>query len=177
MSQNTDTSNQTSTGTTAPAEGATASKVSAAGDLLAEVAGALKGSAEAVRGAVVKTLVDKEKNNRVSTLLKGLDKKAQLQKEMDAIRPPSKKVFKLVDGKMQEVEATYTQDEVKKHNEETKQFNKKLKEATEKFNKFANLLDTALSGSDPEKLEETFAKLAKAVGGGNVDDDEKKEEE
>lgn len=176
MSQNTDT-NQTNTEPTAPAEGATASKASAAGDLLAEVATALKGSAEAVRGAVVKTLVDKEKNNRVATLLKGLDKKAQLQNELKAIKPPSKKVFKLVDGKMQEVEATYTQDEVKKHNEETKQYNKKLKEATEKLNKFSSLLDSALAGADPEKLEETYAKLAKAVGGGQVDDDEKKDEE
>lgn len=177
MSQSNDTTNQASTEATAPAEGATASKASAAGDLLAEVAGALKGSVEAVRGAVVKTLVDKEKNNRVSILLKGLEKKAQLQNELKAIKPPSKKVFKLVDGKMQEVEATYTQDEVKKFNEETKAFNKKLKEATDKFNKFANLLDTALAGADPEKLEETYAKLAKAVGGGNVDDEEKKDEE
>lgn len=177
MSQNTDTSNQTSTGTDAPAEGATASKVSAAGDLLTEVAGALKGSAEAVRGVVVKTLVDKEKNNRVSILLKGLDKKAQLQNELNGIRPPGKKNFALVNGNMVEIQAVYTPEEVKKHKEETKQYAKKLKEATEKFNKFSNLLDTALSGSEPERLEETFAKLAKAVGGGNVDDDEKKEEE
>lgn len=177
MSQSNDTTNQTSTEATAPAEGATASKASAAGDLLSEVAGALKGSVSAVRETVVKTLVDKEKNNRVSILLKGLDKKAQLQNELKGIKPPSKKVFKLVDGKMQEVEATYTQDEVKKHNEETKAYNKKLKEATDKFNKFANLLDTALAGADPEKLEETYAKLAKAVGGGAVDDDEKKDEE
>lgn len=161
MSQNTDTSNQTST----------------AGDVLAEVAGALKASVAEVRGRLTKKLVEKKLVVRVDLLEKGLEKKAQLQNEVNAIKPPVKKVFKLVDGKMQEVEATYTQEEVKKHESETKAYNKKLKEATEKLNKFSNLLDAALSGADPDKLEETYAKLAKAVGGGNVDEEEKKEEE
>lgn len=160
MSQNTDTPNQTST----------------AGDVLAEVAGALKASAAEVRGRLTKKLVEKELVVRVDLLEKGLAKKAQLQNELNAVKAPSKKVFKLVDGQMQEVEATYTQEEVKKFNEETKQYNKKLKEATEKLAKFSTLLDNALSGSDPEKLTETYAKLAKVVGGASVDEDEKKEE-
>lgn len=160
MSQNTDTTNQTST----------------AGDVLAEVAGALKASAVEVRGRLTKKLVEKKLVSRVELLEKGLEKKAQLQNEVSAIRAPSKKTFALVDGKMVEVQATYTQEEVKKHNDETKAYNKKLKEATEKLNKFSNLLDSALAGSDPEKLEETFTKLAKAVGGGNVDDEEKSED-
>lgn len=176
MSQNTDTSNQTSTAQDATAEGATPSKASAAGDLLTEVADALKASATEVRGRLSKKLVEKKLVVRVDLLEKGLDKKAQLQNELNAIKPPSKKTFALVDGKMVEVQATYTQEEVKKHNEETKAYNKKLKEATEKFNKFSNLLDTALAGADPEKLEETYAKLAKAVGGGNLDDEKKEEE-
>lgn len=176
MSQNTDTPSQTSTGTDATAGGATASKASAAGDLLTEVADAVKASTTAVRLRLTTKLVEKKVASRVELLEKGLEKKAQLQNELNAIKAPVKKTFALVDGKMVEVQATYTQEEVKKHNEETKQYNKKLKEATDKFNKFANLLDAALSGAEPDKLEETYAKLAKVVGGGSVDEEKKEEE-
>ena len=163
MSQSTDTTSQTSTGT----------------DVLAEVAAALKASAQEVKGRVVKTLSEKEISKRVDLLLKGLEKKTSLQNELSGVRPPSKKTFALVDGKMVEVQSVYTPDEVKKFNEETKQYNKKLKEATEKLAKFSKLLDSCfgLGDGDAEKLVENFTKLAKAVGGGSIDDDEKKDEE
>jgi len=113
----------------------------------------------------------------VEVLLKALEKRTQLQNELNAIKPPSKKTFALIDGVMVEVQTTYTQDEVKKFNEETKQYNKKLKEATEKLAKFEKLLDAAISGTEADKLVETYAKLTKAVGGGSMDDENKKEEE
>lgn len=177
MSQNTDTSNQTSTATDATVVDATASKASASADLLTEIAERLRASATDVQRRLANKLVEKQVLNRVDLLEKGLAKQEQLQGELKKIQPPSKKTFALVDGKMVEVQATYSQDEVKKHNEETKQYNKKLKEATEKLNKFNNVLNAALAGSEPDKLVELYAKLAKAVGGGSVDEDEKKDEE
>lgn len=163
MSQSND-SNQTNTGT----------------DVLVEVAGALRASTGEVRTRLVKALTERELVKRVDLLDKALVKRGQLQNELNAVRPPSKKVFKLVDGKMQEVEALYTQEEVKKFNEETKQYNKKLKEATEKLSKFDKALEAAF-GAGPdgtEKLTEAFAKLAKQVagGGGDSSDEEKTEE-
>jgi hypothetical protein len=166
MSQSND-SNQTSTGA----------------GVLAEVASALQGSTGEVRTRLVKALTERELVKRVDLLDKALVKRAQLQNELNAIRPPSKKVFKLVDGKMTEVEAFYTQDEVKKFNEETKQHAKKLKEATEKLAKFDKALEAAF-GAGPEgteKLTEAFAKLTKQVAGGGGgdsggDDSEKSEE-
>ena len=163
MSQNND-SNQTNTGT----------------NVLAEVADALKASTGDVRNRLVKALTERELVKRVDLLDKALVKRGQLQSELNAIRPPSKKSFKLVDGKMQEVEALYTQDEVKKFNEEIKQHAKKLKEATEKLSKFDKSLEAAF-GAGPEgteKLTEAFAKLAKQVSGGDSggDDSDKSEE-
>lgn len=165
MSQSND-SNQTSTGA----------------GVLAEVASALQGSTGEVRTRLVKALTERELVKRVDLLDKALVKRAQLQTELNSIRPPSKKVFKLVDGKMQEVEAFYTQDEVKKFNEETKQHAKKLKEATEKLSKFDKALEAAF-GAGPdgsEKLTDAFAKLTKQVAGGGGDssgDDSEKSEE
>ncbi len=162
MSQNNDT-NQTSTGAS----------------VLAEVADALKASTGETRTRLVRALTERELVKRVDLLDKALVKRGQLQNELNAIRPPSKKVFKLVDGKMQEVEALYTQDEVKKYNEETKQYNKKLKEATEKLSKFDKALEAAF-GAGPdgtEKLTEAFAKLAKQVAGGGSDGDESEKSE
>ncbi len=158
MSQNND-SNQTSTGA----------------GVLAEVAAALQGSSGEVRGRLVKSLTERELVKRVDLLDKALVKRAQLQNELNGIRPPGKKGFALVDGKMVEVQAVYTPEEVKKHNEELKQYNKKLKEATEKLSKFDKTLESAF-GAGPEgteKLTEAFAKLAKQVaGGGGSDSDE-----
>jgi hypothetical protein len=118
----------------------------------------------------------------VDLLDKALVKRAQLQNELNAIRPPGKKNFALVDGQMVEVQAVYTPDEVKKHKEELKQYQKKHKEATEKLSKFDKALEAAF-GAGPdgtEKLTEAFAKLTKQVAGGGGesggDDSEKSEE-
>lgn len=162
MSQNND-SNQTGTGAS----------------VLAEVASALQGSTGEVRTRLVKALTERELVNRVNALDGGLKKRAQLQSELNNIRPPGKKNFALVDGKMVEVQAVYTPEEVKKHNEEFKQYSKKLKEAQEKLAKFDKLLETAFAGA-PEELEKAFAKLAKATSGGGGDsggDDSEKSEE
>jgi hypothetical protein len=116
----------------------------------------------------------------VDLLDKAIVKRGQLQNELNAVRPPGKKNFALVDGQMVEVQAVYTPDEVKKHKEEFKQYQKKLKEATEKLSKFDKSLEAAF-GAGPdgtEKLTEAFAKLAKQVagGGGDSSDEEKSEE-
>ena len=163
MSQSNDT-NQTNTGT----------------DVLAEVAGALRASTGEVRTRLVKALTERELVKRVDLLDKALVKRGQLQNELNAIRPPGKKNFALVDGNMVEVQAVYTPEEVKKHKEEHKQYTKKLKEATEKLSKFDKALEAAF-GAGPdgtEKLTEAFAKLAKQVagGGGESSDEEKTEE-
>lgn len=161
MSQNNDTSQSTGA------------------SVLAEVANALQASTGEVRSRLVKALTERELVKRVDLLDKALVKRAQLQNEVNSIRPPGKKNFALVDGKMVEVQAVYTPEEVKKHTEETKQFNKKLKEAQEKLSKFDKLLETAFSGS-PEELDKAFAKLGKAVsggGGGDASEESDKSEE
>lgn len=161
MSQSNDT-NQTNTGA----------------DVLAEVAGALKASTGEVRTRLVKALTERELVKRVELLDKALVKRGQLQNELNAIRPPGKKNFALVDGKMVEVQAVYTQEEVKKHNDELKQYNKKLKEATDKLANFDKTLEAAF-GAGPdgtEKLTEAFAKLTKLVAGGGGEETEKSEE-
>jgi hypothetical protein len=101
---------------------------------------------------------------------KALVKREQLNVEVRKIRPPGKKLFKLVDGQMQEVEAVFTPEEVKKFNEDTKQYNKLLKEATEKLQKFDAALESAFAG-------EGFDKLAKQLGGGGGGGDSDKSEE
>ena len=163
MSQSNDSS-QTNTGT----------------DVLAEVAGALRASTGEVRTRLVRALTERELVKRVDLLDKAIVKRGQLQNELNAIRPPGKKNFALVDGQMVEVQAVYTPDEVKKHKEEFKQYQKKLKEATEKLSKFDKSLEAAF-GAGPdgtEKLTEAFAKLTKQVagGGGDSSDEEKTEE-
>ncbi len=160
MSQNSDTTNQPSTGAS----------------VLAEVADALKASPTEVRTRLVKALTERELAKRVDLLDKALVKRAQLQNELNAIRPPGKKNFALVDGQMVEVQAVYTQEEVKKHNEELKQYNKKLKEATEKLAKFDKTLEAAFGADGPDRLTDAFTKLGKLVAGGGSDDAEKSEE-
>lgn len=164
MSQNTE-SNQTSTAT----------------GVLAEVATVLAGAAGETRSRLVKVLTERELVKRVDLLDKALVKRTQLQNELNAIRPPGKKAHALVDGKMVEVQAVYTPEEVKKYNDELKQHNKKLKEATEKLAKFEKLLELAMVGdpNDAEALSKAYAKLGKAVtGGGDAggDDSDKSEE-
>lgn len=143
-------------------------KVSTGTAVLAEVADALKASAPAVRSRLVSALTEREVAKRVDMLDKALVKRAQLQTEVYKIKPPGKKLFKLVDGQMQEVEAVFTPEEVKKFNDDTKQYNKLLKEATEKLQKFDAALESAFAG-------EGFEKLAKQLGGGG-NDSEKSEE-
>lgn len=163
MSQNNDTTNQTSTGAS----------------VLAEVAGALRASPPEIRSRLVQVLTEREKVKRVDLLDKALVKRAQLQNELNAIRPPGKKAHALVDGKMVEVQAVYTPEEVKKFNEETKAYNKKLKEATEKLAKFDKTLEAAFGSEGEDKVESAYAKLAKQIagGGGGSDSDEEKTEE
>lgn len=153
MSQNTDTNQSTGA------------------SVLAEVAAALGASTGEVRGRLVKALTERELVKRVDLLDKALVKRAQLQNELNGIRPPGKKAHALVDGKMVEVQAVYTPEEVKKYNDELKAFNKKLKEAQEKLAKFDKLLETAFSGA-PEELDKAYAKLGKAVSGGGGGDAE-----
>jgi len=125
---------------------------------------------------LVQALTERELAKRVDLLDKALNKRAQLQNELNSLRLPQKKLFKMVDGKMQEVEAVYTQEEVKKLEEEQKQFNKKVKEATEKLAKFDKVLESAFVGDpeDPESLAKAFTKLTKQVSGGG--DSDKSEE-
>ena len=128
------------------------SKVSTGQSVIAEVADALKNSAGEVRGRLVKALTERELAKRVELLDKALVKRAQLSGELNKIRP--KKAFTLVDGKMQEVPAVYTE-------EESKQFNKQVKEAREKLEKFDAVLEAAFANAD----KESFAKLTNLVGG------------
>lgn len=150
--------------------------------VLAEVATALAGAAGETRSRLVKVLTERELVKRVDLLDKALVKRTQLQNELNAIRPPGKKAFALVDGQMKEVTAVYTPEEKKKFDDETKQYNKKLKEATEKLAKFEKLLEAAFVGdpADTESLTKAFAKLGKAVAGGggeSAGDDSDKSEE
>jgi hypothetical protein len=158
MSQNTDTNQST---------GAT---------VLAEVAAALGASTGDVRTRLVKALTERELLKRVDMLDKALVKRAQLFNELNNMRAPAKKAFALVDGKMVEVQAVYTPEEKKKHDEDMKQHNKKVKEATEKLAKFDSVLETAFTGA-PEELEKAFAKLGKALSGGGGGDESEKSEE
>lgn len=169
MSQSTE-SNQTNTAT----------------GVLAEVATALAGAAGETRSRLVKVLTERELVKRVDLLDKALVKRTQLQAEVNAIRPPGKKAFALVDGQMKEVTAVYTPEEKKKFDEETKQYNKKLKEANEKLSKFEKLLEVAFVGdpNDAEALSKAYAKLGKAIaggggggGGGDSSDDSEKSED
>ena len=161
MSQNNDTNQST---------GAT---------VLAEVAAALGASTGEVRTRLVKALTERELVKRVDLLDKALVKRAALANELNSIRPPGKKAHALVDGKMTEVQAVYSPEEVKKYNDDLKAYNKKRKEAEEKLAKFDKVLETCFSGQS-EELEKAFAKLGKAVSGGGggeaADEGEKSEE-
>lgn len=151
MSQN-ESSNPTTTGTS----------------VLAEVATALQASTGEVRSRLVKALTERELVKRVDLLDKALVRRAQLQGELNNLRFPMKKHFKMVEGKMQEVEALYSQEEVKKFEEERKQFDKKVKDAQEKLAKFDKTLEAAFVGdpNDSEGLTKAFASLAKQMSGG-----------
>lgn len=131
-------------------------------NVLAEVAAALDASASEVRNRLVQARTERVKAKRVDILDKALAKRDQLQTEVFAIKPPGKKVFTVdAEGKPVEIPAIYTQDELKKLEEDRKQYNKKLKEATEKLEKFDKLLEESFT-APTDKL---FEKLEKMVGG------------
>lgn len=136
-------------------------KVSTRELVLAEVADALANSGDEVRKIVVRTRYERARNRRVEIIDKAFAKRDQLQTEVYAIKPPGKKLFQLVDGKQVEVTPVYTQDELKKLEEDTKQFNKKLKEAQEKLQKFDDLFDAAINAP----TDKVFDKLGKLVEG------------
>ncbi len=129
--------------------------------VLAEVADALTASAGEVRTRLVKTLTEREVSRRVDLLDKALVKRDQLQKEVYAVKAPGKKTYQVVDGKEVEVPSVYTQEELGKLKEETKQYNKKLAEATKKLADFDKLMEEAFT-APTTKL---FDRLAKECSG------------
>lgn len=130
--------------------------------VLAEVADALAGSSDEVRGLLKGVLLTREKTRRVDILDKALVKRDQLQKEVYAVRAPGKKSFTVgADGKPVEIPAVYTQEELKKLEEDTKQYTKKLKEATEKLEKFDKLMEEAFTAP----TNKVFDKLSGMIGG------------
>jgi hypothetical protein len=116
---------------------------------------------------LVHALTERELSRRVDLLDKALVKQAQLQSELNSLRFPEKKAFKLVDGKMVEVEVTYTPEEAKKFAEDLKAHQKKVKDATEKLANFEKVLEAAFVGDpgNPEALGKAFDKLAKVLSG------------
>jgi hypothetical protein len=151
MSQNSDTKQATGT------------------NVLAEVATALQASTGDVRKRLVHALTERELVKRVDLLDKALTKRTQLQQELNSLRLPTKKAFKLVDGKMVESEevVTYTPEEAKKYAEDLKAHTKKVKEATEKLANFDKVLEVAFVGdsTNPDALGKAFDKLGKMVSG------------
>lgn len=122
----------------------------------------MAGSADEVRNLLVQSRIERVRTKRVDILDKALGKRDQLQSEVFAIKPPGKKAFTVdAEGKSVEIPAVYTQDELKKLEEDRKQYNKKLKEATEKLQKFDDLLEQAMT----QPSDKVFEKLAKMVDG------------
>lgn len=113
--------------------------------VLAEVASALENSAGEVRALLVQTLTTREKSRRVDLLDKALVKRDQLQKEIYKLNgaKPGKAPLKQLgaDGTVTEIPAVYTPEEFKKYEAELKDYNKKVKEATERVDKFDSVLE------------------------------------
>lgn len=118
-------------------------KVNTGATVLAEVADVLKGSSGTVRTRLVSALVERELVKRVDLLDKAIVKRQELVRALNKIQP--KKMMKLVNGKMEEVEALYS-------SEEAKQFMKTVKEATEKLAKFDSAMEEAFNGTGFDKL-------------------------
>jgi len=151
------------------------SKKSTGMAVIAEVADALASSAPTVRSRLVSALTERELSRRVDLLDKALVKRDQLQKEVYMVKKPGKPNNKVLhaDGSVTETPATYTPEEYKKHEEDTKKYNKALKEAQEKLGKFDALLESAFT----EPSDKVFEKLEKQVkGGGGSNDSEKSED-
>lgn len=139
------------------------SKGSTGQAVLAEVAGALTASASDVRTRLVRALTERELARRVDVLDKALVKRDQLQKEVYKMKLPSKPAVKILnaDGSFTEQPATYTAEEAKKHTEEIKAYQKVLKEANEKLEKFDALMEEAFTAP----TQKTFDKLTAQVTG------------
>ena len=151
------------------------SKKSTGMAVIAEVADALATSAPTVRSRLVSTLTERELARRVDLLDKALVKRDQVQKEVYMVKKPGKPNNKVVaaDGTVTETLATYTPEEYKKLEEDTKKYNKALKEAQDKLAKFDALLETAFT----EPSDKVFEKLEKQVkGGGGGNESEKSED-
>ncbi len=142
--------------------------------VIAEVADALASSAPEIRQRLVSLRLEREKSRRTNLLDQALVKRDQLQKEVYMVKKPGKpnnKVFN-ADGTTTEVPATYTPEEFKKLGEDTKKYDKALKEANDKLAKFDALLESALT----QPSEKVFDKLEKQVkGAGGGDDSESSE--
>lgn len=131
--------------------------------MLAEVANALSASGAEVRSLLVQTLTTREKNRRVDLLDKALVKRDQLAREVYKVKAPGKPPVKVLqaDGTFVEQPATYTAEEAKKHSEEVKAYQKALKEANEKVEKFDALLEECFT----TPTNKSFDKLAGQVNG------------
>lgn len=105
-------------------------------DVLAEVAGALKGSSQVVKGRLVAALTERVVAQRVDMLDKGLAKLKELKKEVDKIRAPD-----MFDTAGNKVPGLFT----KAQNEE-------LKKAKEKLNKLEKALEKSFNGEEFDKL-------------------------
>jgi hypothetical protein len=109
--------------------------------VLAEVADALKGSNEAVKGRLKSALVEREVLKRVDLLDRGLAKLRDLKSEVNKIRPPV--TFTADGGK---VEGTFSKADF-----ET------LKKAKEKVSKLEAALEKAFQGQEFDKLTNLVA--------------------
>jgi predicted transcriptional regulator len=149
------------------------SKKSTGQGVIAEVADALATSAPEVRQRLVSLRLEREKTRRVGLLDQALVKRDQLQKEIYMVKKPGKPANKVIaaDGTVTESPATYTPEEYKKLEEDTKKYNKALKEAQDKLAKFDSLLESAFT----EPSDKVFEKLEKQVKGGGSDDSDKSE--
>lgn len=117
------------------------SKVSTHQAVLAEVADALKGSSEAVKGRLKAALVEREVVKRVDLLDKGLAKLRDLKGEVNKIRPP---VSFQADGT--KVEGTFSKADFES-----------LKKAREKVTKLEAALEKAFAGQEFDKLTNLVA--------------------
>ena len=112
------------------------SKVSTHQTVLAEVAAALQGSSETVKGRLKTALVEREVGKRVDSLDRGLAKLRDLKSEVNKIRPP---VSFQADGT--KVEGTFSKADFEN-----------LKKAREKVAKLEAALEKAFQGQEFDKL-------------------------
>lgn len=120
--------------------------------VIAEVADVLAGSAPQVRDRLKNLLVEREVSKRVDLLDKALVKRQQLFIET--------KKFKLKTGTLIAEDGTKSKVTLPMTEDEVKAYEKGVKEAKEKLEKFDAALEKAFSGD-----KDAFDKLAKQVAG------------